>query len=60
METHRKNFTIIQTQLSTAGVARMMTPLNNPLIIFDQVTNGVAVRMARLYPVAGGGRNDID
>ena len=38
----------------------MMTPLNNPSIIFDQVTNDVAVRMVRLYPVAGGGRNDID
>jgi hypothetical protein len=38
----------------------MMTPLNNPSIIFDQVTNGVAVCMVRLYPVAGGGRNDID
>jgi hypothetical protein len=60
VETHRKNLKIIQTQLSTAGVPRMMTPLNNPSIIFDQATNGMAVRMARLYPVAEGGRNDID
>jgi aspartate carbamoyltransferase catalytic subunit len=41
-------------------VETLMTPLNNPSIIFDQATNGMAVRMARLYPVAEGGRNDID
>ena len=38
----------------------MMIPLNNPSIILDQVINGVTVSMARLYPVAGGGRNDTD
>ena len=38
----------------------MMIPLNNSSTNLDQVTNGVAVWMVRLYPVAVGGRNDID
>jgi aspartate carbamoyltransferase catalytic subunit len=38
----------------------MMKSLNHPSVIFDQVTNGVAMRMHRLYPVAGDVRNDTD
>lgn len=38
----------------------MMIPLNNSSTNLDQVTKRVAVCMVRLYPAAGGGRNDID
>jgi hypothetical protein len=32
----------------------MIKSLYNPSFIFDQVRKAVAMRMARLYPVAGG------
>ena len=51
---------MIQTKHPSTGVPRITKPLNNPSVISDQVTNGGEMRMRRLYPVPGDGRNDTD